>query len=54
MAVVVGEEVLVVVEERGEEKVAVAEVVGRREGRPRHARKCSAPSNTVCMAAGCP
>ena len=53
MAVVVGEEVVVVVE-GGEEKVAVAEVVGREEGRPRLARKCSAPSDTVCMAAGCP
>ena len=52
MAVVVGEEV-VVVEEEGE-KVAVAEVVGRREGRPRLAITCSAPSGTVCMAAGCP
>ena len=48
--VVVGEEVVLVVEEEGEEKVAVAEVVGRREGRPRLAITCSAPSDTACMA----
>ena len=52
MAVVVGEEVVVVVE--GGEQVAVAEVVGRGEGRPRLAITCSAPSDTTCMAAWCP
>ena len=50
MAVGVGEEVVVVVEE-GAEEVAVADVVGRREGCPRLAITCSAPSDTACMAA---